>query len=66
MEGKLIELFKEIGPPLLVIFGLPAVSWLGLNLLFKNPIRKQDRLPRATHDGRGDIRGTITGGPSRH
>ena len=37
MEAKLTQLFMEIAPLLLVVFGLPAVSWLGLNLLFKKP-----------------------------
>ena len=65
MEAKLTQLFMEIAPLLLVVFGLPAVSWLGFNLLFKKPTTKQDRLPRVTHDSRGDIKGTITGGPRR-
>ncbi len=63
MEAKLTELFLEYGLPLLCIFGLPAVSWLGFDLLFKKPITKQDRLPRTAHDSRGDNRGTIKGGP---
>ena len=36
MEGQIVKLFMEYGLPLLCVIGLPAVAWLGLNLLAKD------------------------------